>query len=150
VTDPKPVAPGTARPRSRAPATIAAASGCSLSDSAAATSASSSSSPQRPAGLTSVRTGRPAVIVPVLSSTTVSSLLAVSSASADRTRIPARAPWPVPAWMDSGVARPSAHGQAMISTAIAATSAMVNAGVGPAVNHTANVAIATPMTAGTK
>ena len=52
--------------------------------------------------------------------------------------------------MDSGVARPSAHGQAMISTAIAATSAMVNAGAGPTVNHTANVAIATPMTAGTK
>ena len=91
------------------------------------------------------------MIVPVLSSTTVSSLLAVCSASADRTRIPARAPLPVPTWIDSGVARPSAHGQATISTAIAATSAMVNAGVvGPAVNHTANVAIATPMTAGTK
>ena len=58
-------------------------------------------------------------MVPVLSSTTVSSLCAVSSASADRIRIPARAPLPVPTWMDSGVARPSAHGQAMISTAIA-------------------------------
>ena len=52
--------------------------------------------------------------------------------------------------MDSGVARPSAHGQAMISTAIADTSARVNAGAGPAVNHTANVAIAMAMTAGTK
>src|ERR1041384_3710191 len=52
--------------------------------------------------------------------------------------------------MDSGVARPSAHGQAMISTAIAETSAMVNTGAGPTVNHTAKVAIAIAMTAGTK
>jgi hypothetical protein len=64
-------------------------------------------------------------MVPVLSSTTVSSLCAVSSASAERIRIPARAPLPVPTWIDSGVARPSAHGQAMISTAIADTSARV-------------------------
>src|ERR1022692_3325159 len=76
--------------------------------------------------------------------------LGVSRASADRTRIPARAPFPVPTMTDSGVARPSAHGQAMISTATADTSARVNAGAGPAVNQTANVAMATAMTAGTK
>src|SRR6266566_5513482 len=52
--------------------------------------------------------------------------------------------------MDSGVARPSAHGHAMISTAIAETSARVNAGAGPRVNHTAKVTIAIAMTAGTK
>ncbi len=57
---------------------------------------------------------------------------------------------PVPTWIDSGVARPSAHGQAMISTAMADTSASVNAGAGPATNHTVNVAIAIAMTAGTK
>ena len=38
----------------------------------------------------------------------------------------------------------------MISTAIADTSARVNAGAGPATNHTVKVTIATAMTAGTK
>ena len=52
--------------------------------------------------------------------------------------------------IDSGVARPSAHGQAMISTATAATRARVNAGGGPTMNQTAKVAIAMAMTAGTK
>ncbi len=65
-------------------------------------------------------------------------------------RIPARAPFPVPTWIDSGVAKPSAHGQAMISTAIADTRASVNAGAGPATSHTAKVMIAIAMTAGTK
>ena len=55
-------------------------------------------------------------MVPVLSSTMVSSLCAVSSASAERIRMPAWAPFPVPTMIDSGVARPSAQGQAMIST----------------------------------
>ena len=80
---------------------------------------------------TSVRAGLPAVMVPVLSSTIVSSLCAVSRASAERIRMPAWAPLPVPTMIDSGVARPSAHGQAMISTATAETSASVNAGGGP-------------------
>jgi hypothetical protein len=50
------------------------------------------------------------------------------SASADRIKIPARAPFPVPTMTDTGVARPSAHGQAMIKRATADTSARVNAG----------------------
>src|SRR5262249_1666775 len=128
----------------------AAARGCSLSASAPATNASRLSPLQRLAGRTSMRVGLPAVTVPVLSSTMVSNLQAVSRASADRIRIPARAPLPVPTWIDSGVARPSAHGQAMISTAIDDTSASVNAGAGPAVNQTAKVTIAIAMTAGTK
>ena len=74
----------------------------------------------------------------------------VSRASAERIRMPERAPFPVPTMIDSGVARPSAHGQAMISTATAETSARVNAGDGPAMNQTANVTTAMPMTAGTK
>jgi hypothetical protein len=53
-------------------------------------------------------------MVPVLSSTTVSSCCAVSSASAERMRIPCRAPLPVPTMIDRGVARPSAHGQVVI------------------------------------
>jgi hypothetical protein len=52
--------------------------------------------------------------------------------------------------IDSGVARPSAQGQAMISTATAATSARVSAGGGPAMNQIAKVAIAMAMTMGTK
>src|SRR5262249_59099547 len=62
----------------------------------------------------------------------------------------ARAPLQVRPGIDGGVARPRAHGQAMISTAIADTSARVNAGAGPTMNHTAKVAIAIAMTAGTK
>jgi hypothetical protein len=89
-------------------------------------------------------------MVPVLSRTTVSSFCAVSSASAERIRMPAWAPFPVATMIDSGVARPSAQGQAMISTATAATSARVNAGAGPATNQIANVAIAIAMTTGTK
>ena len=94
--------------------------------------------------------GLPAVMVPVLSSTMVSSLCAVSSASAERISMPARAPLPVPTMIDSGVASPSAHGQAMISTATADTSASVNAGAGPTTNQTTNVAIAMTITTGTK
>ena len=89
-------------------------------------------------------------MVPVLSSTMVSSLCAVSRASAERIRMPAPAPLPVPTMIDSGVARPSAHGQAMISTDTADTSAKVSAGAGPTTNHTANVAMAIAMTTGTK
>ena len=103
-----------------------------------------------PTTQTSVSAGLPAVMVPVLSSTTVSSLCAVSSASAERIRMPARAPLPVPTMIESGVARPSAQGQAMISTATADTSASVNAGAGPATNQTAKVAIAIAITTGTK
>ena len=94
--------------------------------------------------------GLPAVMVPVLSNTMVSSLWAISSASAERMRMPAWAPLPVPTMIDSGVARPSAHGHAMISTATADTSANVNAGDGPTAYQVANVAIAMNITAGTK
>ena len=44
-------------------------------------------------------------------------------ASAERMRVPFSAPLPVPTMIDSGVARPRAQGQAMISTATAATRA---------------------------
>jgi hypothetical protein len=46
-----------------------------------------------------------------------------SSASAFRTSTPAAAPRPVPTMIDMGVARPSAQGQAMMSTATAFTTA---------------------------
>ncbi len=67
--------------------------------------------------------GLPSVSVPVLSTTSVSTFSMRSSASAFRISTPACAPRPTPTMIDIGVARPSAHGQAMMSTATAATSA---------------------------
>ena len=90
------------------------------------------------------------MIVPVLSRITVSSLCAVSRASAERMRIPEVAPLPVPTVIDNGVARPRAQGQAMINTETAATSAKMNAGGGPTSAQMTKVQIATPITAGTK
>ena len=61
--------------------------------------------------------------MPVLSNTTVVSLPAISSASPPLIRMPFSAPLPVPTMIAVGVARPRAHGQAMISTVTAATMA---------------------------
>ena len=72
-------------------------------------------SPQR----TSVTRGFPSVTVPVLSSTTVSTLWAVSNASADLIKIPLAAPRPVPTIIAVGVARPRAQGQEITSTEMA-------------------------------
>ena len=65
--------------------------------------------------------GLPSVNVPVLSSTSVSTLSMRSSASAFLISTPSCAPRPTPTMIDIGVARPSAQGQAMISTVTAAT-----------------------------
>ena len=102
------------------------------------------------AATTSVREGCPWVIVPVLSSTTVSTVCAVSSPSAERISTPCMAPFPVATMIDRGVARPSAHWQAMMSTATADTSASVSAGEGPASSQITNVHTAMSTTAGTK
>ena len=78
----------------------------------------------RPRPAASVVTlGLPSVSVPVLSTTSVSTLAKRSSASAFLIRTPAWAPRPVPTMIDIGVARPSAQGQAMIRTETAATRA---------------------------
>ncbi len=86
---------------------------------------------RRAAATIAVTTGRPSVSVPVLSNTTVSIRPAASSASPPRTRIPASAPVPVPTMIAVGVARPMAHGQAMITTPMNAVSASVSRGSGP-------------------
>ena len=91
--------------------------------------------PRRPAGAvrvssrrgqraTSVSAIRPVVTVPVLSSTMVSTRRVVSSTSGPLIRMPSCAPRPVPTRIAVGVARPIAHGQAMISTATAAVNAL--------------------------
>ena len=138
--------------RSTAAATIAAANGCSESRSAAATIVSKSSGYRRhtPSGSTSVRVGLPAVIVPVLSSTTALTLPHVSSASAERTSTPMHAARPVETVTDRGVARPSAHGQAISRTDTAATSACVTRGSGPNANHIVHAQTAMSTTIGTK
>jgi hypothetical protein len=100
--------------------------------------------------MTSVSEGSPFVIVPVLARTTVRIRCAVSRASAERISTPFSAPFPVPTMIESGVARPSAHGQAMMSTDTALTSPRVSAGSGPRSNHTTNAPMAMKMTTGTK
>ena len=74
------------------------------------------------AARTATTRGLPSVSVPVLSTTSVSTFSKRSSASAFLISTPARAPRPTPTMIDIGVARPSAQGQAMISTDTAATS----------------------------
>ncbi len=71
----------------------------------------------------SVTTGLPCVIVPVLSRTTVFTVCAVSSASADFIKIPCKAPCPVPTIMATGVASPKAHGHDITKTEIPIDSA---------------------------
>ena len=64
--------------------------------------------------------------------------------------MPTSAPLPVPTMIAVGVARPMAHGQAMITTPMKAVSARVNRGSGPKTNQTTKVPAATRSTAGTK
>jgi hypothetical protein len=52
--------------------------------------------------------------------------------------------------MAVGVARPRAHGQAMMRTETKLSRAKVRLGRGPKIIQTANVRTAMPMTAGTK
>ena len=98
------------------------ASGCSLARSTLAASRSKLVSSKPSAATTAVTAGLPSVSVPVLSTTSVSTFSSRSSASAFLMSTPAWAPRPTPTMIDIGVARPSAHGQAMMSTATAATS----------------------------
>ena len=82
-------------------------------------------------GATVTRRGLPSVSVPVLSTTSVVICSSSSSASAFLNSTPASAPRPVPTMIDIGVASPSAHGHAMMRTAIALTSAYASRGSGP-------------------
>ena len=133
------VASCSAIPRASAPWTIAAASGCSDPRSTEAARASSSPSPvPAPMVSTSVSSGVPAVRVPVLSTTSVSTCARLSSAAASRTSTPSRAPRPVATMIDMGVASPSAHGQAMTRTLTATRRAWESAGSGPTSSQTAN------------
>ena len=88
--------------------------------------------------------------VPVLSTTSVSTRSSTSRASAFRMSTPASAPRPVPTMMDIGVASPSAHGQAMMSTDTALMMAWAPRGSGPRTHQATAVTAAIASTAGTK
>ena len=66
-----------------------------------------------------------------MSTTSVVTFSNRSSASAFFTSTPSCAPRPTPTMMDMGVARPRAHGQAMMRTATALTMACASFGSGP-------------------
>ncbi len=133
-----------------AAATIAAARGCSdpISISAAIWSRCVSSHPG--IGINVVTVGRPAVTVPVLSSTTQSSCPTRCSASPLRIKIPNSAALPTATIIDIGVANPSAQGQAIINTVIVVTKTNADFGSGPKLNQTMKVITAMTSTTGTK
>ena len=91
---------------------------------------------------------RPAVSVPVLSKTMVSSRWARSRDSTSLIRMPARAAAPVPVMMAVGVARPRAQGQAITSTATAEMKACSKLPV--TANQPMKVMTASATTTGTK
>ena len=115
----------------RAPLTIASPSGCSEPRSSEAASRSTVVSSLPGVTTTSVSAGSPRVIVPVLSRMMASSFSAVCSASPERIRMPFSAPLPMPTVSEVGVARPSAHGQAMISVVTRTTVAIDQPRLGP-------------------
>ena len=136
------IAPGSI-PRLCAPLSTAFARGCSLRLSRVEAKRRSSSSLTPSAGITSVISGVPAVMVPVLSSTTVSTLPAASIETAVLNSIPCFAPMPLPTIIATGVASPRAQGQLITSTDIPRATLL------PSSSHTMNVTAAMDMTVGT-
>ena len=115
-------ATGRANPRSAAARCRAAATTWDEPWSTAAASARSSSSPMPSAVITDVTSGRPAVIVPVLSRKTVSTWPSRSSVPPPRTTTPRRAARDRPDVTAIGTARIKGHGVATTSTATARSS----------------------------
>ena len=126
---------------------IAFARGCSLFFSNAQATRSSSSSSTPSAGRMSVTFGSPPVMVPVLSSTTISVLPVSSRETAVLNRIPFFAPMPLPTMIATGVASPKAQGQLMTSTEIPLAKA--NPMSFPASSQMTVVITATVITVGT-
>src|SRR5260221_10535028 len=102
-----------------------------------------------PFAITDTSFGLPSVSVPVLSTIKTLTFSRISRASAFFTKTPAVAPRPVPTIIDIGVARPRAHGHAMMSTATALTSAYAMRGSGPQTLQVTNASVAMPTTVGT-
>ncbi len=139
---------GSGRFLETACSTTASARGCSLFfSSAAAICSMVSSAISRTHTPVCITFSFPAVMVPVLSMTTVSTSRACCRASPDLIRMPWPAPTPVPTMIATGVASPRAQGQDITSTAMAVE--MANSAPAPARSQTANVTRAMPMTTGT-
>ena len=126
----------------------ACAIGCSDAASTAPARRSTSSREAPFSGATSTSSILPSVTVPVLSSTIVSTRRVCSRISGPLIRMPSCAPRPVPTISAVGVARPSAHGQAMIRTATAAVKAL--AAQAPNASQPTSVASEITITTGTK
>ena len=75
---------------------------------------------------------------------------ATSSEAASLIKIPFPAALPEETIIAIGVARPRAHGHAIIRTATKLTRAKLKAGIGPKKYHIMKVTMATTATAGTK
>ena len=125
---------------------MASPSGCSEAFSADAASCIRVSS-SKSAAITSVTAGFPSVTVPVLSNTATFILCAVSSASPFLNKIPCCAPLPVPTIIAVGVARPSAQGHAITSTATNTVTAKDT--LSPAISQPMQAIIAIIRTVGT-
>ena len=145
----KSVATGITTPAARAARNIAPATGCS--DPASTPASSARTWARSNPGITSrsVKSGRPAVSVPVLSNATTATPCKACNASPLRNSTPSSAARPVPTMIDVGVANPIAQGQAMIRTDTPAISACPSVGLGPTHSQTATVRAASPSTAGT-
>ena len=149
------VAAGTASPRSAAACSKAFARACSLAASTAATSRSTASGESAEAGSCwpslplAASCGFPSVRVPVLSKITVSATARACIAADERARIPERAPRPTATVIESGVARPSPHGQAITSTLTADTIPIESPCSPPNTSQPTSVINAASTTAGT-
>ena len=126
---------------------MARAMGCSLAASTAAAHPSTSWSLYSGTASMANTCIMPVVMVPVLSSTTVSTRRVLSSTSGPLMSTPICAPRPVPTNSAVGVAKPNAHGQAMMSTAMAGPIAWLRLPVRP--NQKPKVATARATTTGT-
>ena len=121
--------------------------GCSLAASTAAAYRNASSRNTPSAQCTPTRVITPVVTVPVLSRMTVSMRRVLCKTSMPLITIPICAARPLPTINAVGVASPSAHGQAMMSTATAAVNAF---SASPSKNNqAANVAALITNTTGT-
>ena len=129
-----------ARPRSSALLTMPRAMVCSESRSTAAARASASSGVTPSRVVISTTRNSPRVSVPVLSKNTAVTLRASSSPRRSRTSRPWRAPSVVEIATTSGMARPSACGQAITSTVT--TRSITNAAGRPASDQPTSVAAA--------
>ena len=127
--------------------TIAFASGCSLLASSILAIDTSLCVLIPESGITSVTTGSPAVIVPVLSSAAICIFPVCSSDIAVLNIIPFFAPTPFPTIIATGVASPSAQGQLITSTDIPLASAKPT--LCPAISQITIVTNAIAITAGT-